>query len=214
MKPTSNLIRVQGSGLVSCSPDTVIVGVELVSEHRNYEKATADASRKLELLRNALPKAELSAEQLKTEAFNVGMEHDYHAGTHTFRGYSVKHRLSLRLAFEPVLLGRVLAVLAASKTQANLSLTFTVADPEVVKRRVLEDAVNNARSRAEIIARAAGQRLGPVHAIEYGHTEIFIGSEPHGLNIYSDTEARPMDLKPADLQASDTVLITWEIETA
>ena len=113
-----------------------------------------------------------------------------------------------------MLLGRVLAVLAASKTQANLSLIFTVADPEAVKRRVLEDAVNNARSRAEIIARAAGQRLGPVQAIEYGHTEIFIGSEPHGLNIYSDTEARSMDLKPADLQASDTVLVTWEIEAA
>lgn len=214
MKTTPPLIRVQGSGLVSCSPDTVIVGIDLVTEHRDYEKANADASRKLELLRTALPKAELSAEELKTESFHVGVENDYHAGTHTFRAYSVKHRLSLRLPFEPAHLGRVLAAVAASKAQALLSLTFTVADPEAVKRRLLEEAVKNARSRAEIIARAAGQRLGPVHAIDYGHTEIFIGSEPHGMNMFCDAKARPMDLKPADIEASDTVLVTWEIEAS
>lgn len=212
MKPNPPLIRVQGSGKVSSTPDTVIIGLGLTSEHRDYGKATADAARKLELLRAALPKAELSADQLKTESFNIGVENDYTAGTYTFRAYSVKHHLSLRLPFEPVQLGRVLAAVTASNTKANLSLTFTVADAEAVKRRVLEDAVRNARDRAEVIARAAGQKLGAVSSIEYGHTEILIRSQTQNFSEGAPEPVMDMDLNPADIEAGDTVLVVWELE--
>jgi uncharacterized protein YggE len=210
MKPNPPLIRVQGSGHAASTPDTVILGLDLVSEHKDYGKATADAGRKLELLRAALPKAGLTAEQLKTESFNVGVERDYVSGVHTFRAYSVKHDLSLRLPFEPVQLGRVLAAVTASNTKVSLSLTFTVADPEEVKRRVLEDAVRNARSRAEVIAAAAGQKLGAIRAIEYGHTEILIRSAMHSLEACAEP-AMNLDLNPADIEAEDTVLVAWEL---
>ena len=209
MNPNPPLIRVQGSGKVSSTPDTVIVGLGLASEHKDYAKATADAARKLELLRAALPNADLTAEQLKTESFNIGVENDYQAGTQTFRAYSVKHHLSLCLPFEPVQLGRVLAVVMASGSKANVTLCFTVADAEAVKRRVLEEAVRNARSRAEVIAHAAGRQLGAVHSIEYGHTEIMIRSRPQ--NFYEGLNSPCMDLAPADIESEDTVLMVWEL---
>ena len=212
MKSNPPLIRVQGSGQVSSTPDTVILGLELVSEHRDYGKATADASRKLELLRAALPKAGLTAEQLKTESFNVGVESDYVGGSHHFRAYSVKHQLSLLLPFDPAQLGRVLGTVTASKAKASLSLTFTVADPEAVKRRVLESAVHNARSRADLIATAAGQKLGAIHAIEYGHTEILIRSSMHELSEACSSPGLDMNLNPADIESEDTVLVAWELE--
>jgi uncharacterized protein len=209
MKPTPPLIRVQGSGQVASSPDTVIIGMELASEHHDYAKATAEASRKLKLLHAALPKADLAVEQLKTDSFNIGIERGYDAGTYTFRAYSVKHSLSLKLPFDPAHLGRVLAVVTSSKAQASLSLSFTVADPEEVKRRVLESAVRNARSRAEVIATASGQKLGSIHSIEYGHTEILIRSDPLTLSTACEAPAMDMDLNPADIESEDTVLITW-----
>ncbi len=209
MKPNPPLIRVQGSGKVSSTPDTVIIGLGLTSEHKDYAKATADTARKLELLRAALPKAEVSADQLKTESFNIGVENDYQAGSHAFRAYSVKHHLSLRLPFEPVQLGRVMAVVMASGTKANVTLCFTVADEEAVKRRVLEEAVRNARSRAEVIAHAAGQKLGAVRSIEYGHTEILVRSRSQ--NFYEGLSSPCMDLAPADIETEDTVLMMWEL---
>lgn len=212
MKSNTPLIRVQGSGQVASTPDTVILGLELTSEHRDYGKATADAARKLELLRMALPKAELTVELLKTDSFNVGMERDYDAGKYTFRAYSVKHSLSLRLPFDPARLGQVLAAVTASNANASLSLSFTVADPEEVKRRVLEAAVRNARSRAEVIANAAGRKLGAIHAIEYGHTEILIRSETHSLSTACESPGMDMDLNPSDIESEDTVLVVWELE--
>lgn len=214
MKTNPPLIRVQGNGQVASTPDTVILGLELISEHRDYGKATADAARKLEFLRAALPKADLTTEQLKTDTFNVGVERDYEAGKYIFKGYSVKHGLSLRLPFDPAHLGRVLAAVTGSNAKANLSLSFTVDDPEAVKRQVLEAAVRNARSRAEVIATAAGQKLGAIHAIEYGHTEILIRSEPHLLSTACEGSTMDMDLdlNPADIEADDTVLVAWELE--
>ena len=214
MKPNPPLIRVQGSGQVTSSPDTVILGLELISEHRDYGKATADAGTKLELLRAALPKADLTTEQLKTDSFNVGVESDYEAGKYTFRAYCVKHNLSLRLPFDPAHLGRVLVAVAASNAKASLSLSFTVSDPEEVKRRVLEAAVRNARSRAEVIATAAGQKLGGIHAIEYGHAEIVMRSASHSLGNLFEGKTMDLDLNPADVDSEDTVLVVWELEQA
>ena len=214
MKTNQPLIRVQGSGQVASTPDTIILGLELISEHRDYGKATTDAARKLELLRAALPQADLTTEQLKTDSFNVGVERDYDSGKYTFRGYSVKHDLSLRLPFDPAHLGRVLAAVATSNAKASLSLSFTVANPEEVKRRVLEAAVSNARSRAETIATAAGQKLGAIHAIEYGHTEILIRSESHSLSTACASPAMDMNFNPSDIESTDTVLVVWELEQA
>jgi uncharacterized protein YggE len=212
MNSNPPLIRVQGSGKVSSTPDTVIVGLGLKSEHKDYAKATADAARKLELLRAALPKAGLAADQLKTESFNIGVEYDYQAGTQTFRAYSVKHHLSLRLPFEPVELGRVLTAVMESGTKAHVTLTFTATDAEAVKRRVLEEAVHKARSRAELIARAAGQQLGAVRSIEYGSTEILVQSRPQ--NFYEGLASPSLDLAPADIETDDTVLMVWELAGA
>lgn len=214
MKANPTLIRVQGSGQVASTPDTVIIGLELISEHRDYGKTTADAAHKLELLRAAMPKADLTTEQLKTDSFNVGVERDYEAGKYTFRAYCVKHSLSLRLPFDPALLGRVLAAIATSNAKASLSLSFTVSDPEAVKRRVLEAAVHNARNRAEVIATAAGQKLGGIHAIEYGHAEIVMRSASHSLGNLFEGKTMDMDLNPADIDSEDTVLMVWELEQA
>lgn len=210
MNPHAPLIRVQGSGKVSVSPDTVIIELRLHVEDPDYATATQEAERKLGLLRSALPRVNLAVEELKTESLQISTASDYIAGVQVFRAFNVDHYLSLRLPFDPKSLGRVLGALAASKTQASLSLAFTVADPEAVKHRLLENAVGNARSRAEVIARAAGLQLGCIHSIDYGRSEIMIRSEQH---IISEACEEPpnMNLNPADLETEDTVHMAWEL---
>lgn len=209
MKSNPALIRVQGHGSVSSVPDTIILGLDLNSEDEDYDKVIADASRRLELLTQAIAKTGLSPELLRTESFNVGVERDYDAGHYTFRAYSVKHSLSLRIPFDQAKLGNVFAAVTRSKARANLSLSFTVSDPEGVKSRVLEAAVKNARSRAEIIASAAGLKLGAIQGIEYGHTVITVSSPPL---MFSEACASPaMDINPADIESDDTVLVVWEL---
>ncbi len=55
--------------------------------------------------------------------------------------------------------------ITAFKAKAVLSPAFTAADPEAVKRRVLEDAGRNAGSRAGTIACAAGPKLGFIREV-------------------------------------------------
>jgi uncharacterized protein YggE len=48
MKAAPSLIRVQGKGLVSSNPDTVILTLDIESEHKQYAKAMEDAATRLE----------------------------------------------------------------------------------------------------------------------------------------------------------------------
>lgn len=212
MKTDLPVIRVEGTGQASAAPDTVVVELELSTEHKDYDQATSDAARKLDLLRAALPKAGMSPDRLKTKSFNIGTKNDNPGGVRTFRAYSVEHTLSLRIPFERALLGKVLSALTSTNTQAELSLYFTVADPEDLKRRVLEAAVHNARSHAEIIAHAADHRLGAIQSIQHGADEMSFRSR--SAHFFEDGGACSMNLNPVDIQTSDTVKIVWELKEA
>lgn len=211
MKSQPSLIRVQGHGSVSSNPDTIILGLELESEHKEYDKAMEDSAQRLELLRKSLSKAGLDVEMLKTESFGVSVAQDYNQGRYVFRGYCAKHHLSLELPYERKQLGRVFAAVTQSKARSSLTLTFTISDPEAVKRRVLEAAVRNARDRAEVIAAASGQKLGNIHAIEYGQAEIIVRSQPMAFSTALASPAREMGFNPAEIDSEDTVLMTWEL---
>jgi len=212
MKQNPSTIRVQGKGSVSSAPDMVDLGLELTSRKPDYNDAVAESAKRLDLLRRSLPKADLLPDDLKTRAFSVSIAEEYVASRRVFRGYDVRHRLSLRIPFDRKQLGRVLAAVTASRAMALLSLSFTVSDPEEVKRRVLEDAVRNARSRAETIAVAAGKKLGAIRSIEYGHAEIRIYSEEYSLHAPCAPASPMMNFQPADIESGDTVLIVWELE--
>jgi hypothetical protein len=214
MNSPPSLIRVQGHGSVASSPDRIILSLTLESEHKDYDKAMEDSAQRLELLRQAVAKTGLDPELLKTASFGVDAAQDYDQGRKTFRGYNVRHHLSLELPYERENLGQVFAAVTGCKARAELTLSFTVADPEAVKRRVLEAAVRNARDRAEVIAQAAGRKLGAIHAIDYGHTEITIRSQPmiFGARTFASMAEPEMDFNPADIDSEDTVLVAWELE--
>ncbi|MBE2287696.1 MAG: SIMPL domain-containing protein [Prosthecobacter sp.] len=212
MKAAPSLIRVQGKGLVSSNPDTVILTLDIESEHKQYAKAMEDAATRLELLRQALADVGLEAEMLKTNAFGVSVAQDYREGRHIFRGYTARHGLSLELPYDRAKVGRVFEAVTGSKAKAGLSLTFTVADREAVKRRVLEAAVRNARERAEVIAQAAGRKLGRIHAIEHGDTVINVRSQNLFCGTPVESRTALMTFAPAEIVSEDTVLITWDLE--
>lgn len=113
-------------------------------------------------------------------------------------------------------MAEVLMALANCIADVDFSVKFKVKDQEKVKDQLLKEAVKNSAKRAEILAEAAGVKLGKIQDINYNWGEI---------NVYSNfslsrRRMESMDLmakevgegiEPDEIETSDTVTIRWEL---
>ena len=206
-------IRVQGKGSASQAPDRISLFFSVAHPRPQYDKAIEGCNSRVESIRAAASELNLQGADLKTVQFGVSDETQYEHGRYTHIGYTATHQLCMELPVDQNLVGKFLSSLVQRGAEPQVRINFTVADPEALKQRVLADAVANAKARAEVIATAAGVKLGNIADIQYGYSEVVISSQPSEMMLESccESEIAP-NFDPKDVDAEDTVTVTWEID--
>lgn len=151
-------LTVSGIGTVSAVPDEAQMsfGVETHgATAREAVRANADAARKIV---NALRRA--GARELRTQYVSVYTVSD---GNGTITGYSASSSVSAVSDVEdaPALID---AAVGAGANQVS-GPVMSSRNAEELYRQALAKAVDEARARAEVLAKAAGRSLGGIHAI-------------------------------------------------
>ena len=205
-------IRVQGKGTVSQSPDRVRLIFTVVGKDPDFSKAVELCNLGVDALRKAAEGCSITPAELKTTHFDVREETEYVSGRHQLVGFQSTHQVGVLLPIDRDLLGRFLSAVLRGKAKPQVNLAFEVSDPEKLKQMVLADAVENAKRRAQTIATASGVALGPILGIEYGYAEVRISSQPStmAMECAGPSDVAP-DFQPDNVEAEDTVTITWEI---
>ena len=130
---------------------------------------------------------------------------------HVFRGYKVNQDLKLGFDFDRKRLIEILAAIARSGVDPEFRVRFTVKDTSAVQDELFARASANARKIAEGLCRGVGKKLGDVLNINYSWQEIEVYGE---VGRYCDcigTTGSAPDINPDDLDASDSVVFTWEL---
>ncbi|MBQ7491957.1 MAG: SIMPL domain-containing protein [Clostridia bacterium] len=215
-------VTVKGTGKLEFKPDLVTLGIMLRAKHQQYDETMALAERQLEALRAALERAGFARDDLKTADLRIEpeyrSEHDDKGNyRQIFVGYICLHSLNLAFDLEMDRLSAALSAMAESTSEPEFSVQFTVRDEEAAAAALLENAVRNAREKAELLCRASGVALGGVQSIQYhwdGHSfvsdtrcEMANGALP----MLAASKRAAMDIAPEKIRVSDTVTIIWEI---
>ena len=64
-------------------------------------------------------------------------------------------------------LGDIAPIFAHSDADSEISIRYTVKDPELEKTKLLGDALRDAERKAEALAHAAGEKLSEIKSIDY-----------------------------------------------
>jgi uncharacterized protein len=207
---TESRITVKGKGLVTTPPDKVVINLAVTGFDWEYSKSVERLNEKVESIRKSLEAVGLDRKQLKTIDFDVDPVHEYEKKKNVFKGYKASHDLRIKIDFDQKLLNQVLNSLVETESGASFSLSFQVSDTEEVQRKVLEAAVEDAKTKANILAHAAGKELGEIVLIHHSWSEIMFSSTYHSYDTMSVSEATPMmDIEPDDVRSSDTVEVVW-----
>jgi uncharacterized protein YggE len=204
------VLKVMGKGQVAVEPDLVTFSFGVEVENRDYGECVTQLNERADNLKQSMANAGLERTGLKTSDFSIRVKNKYKDGKYYFDGYSASHRMHIRLPVDKQLLNRVLGHLAKGHSGAEISLTFSVADQDGLRKKVLTQAVRVARENATTLAAAAGVKLGQLVQMEHGWSEVHIFDRSAQM-ICESNDLNP-DIEPEDVEAQDNVTLVYEIQ--
>ena len=159
-------ILVTGQGAVDIAPDMAILSLTVTREADTARAALDANSSAMSEVLSALKAEGIEARDLQTSGFSIQPKY-IHPGAKSsgerqpprIVGYTVRNSLSVRVRD----ISNVGAILDTSVTlgvNQGGNITFTNADPSAVITQARIEAVKDAKSKAETLARAAGVDVG------------------------------------------------------
>lgn len=217
-------IRVTGKGLIKVHPDMTRITMTVEGTYPEYSETLKRSSQDTEYLKDVLSAFGFERKDLKTLSFTVDTEYESYQEKEDYKqrfvGYSFRHVMKVEFESDNGLLGRILNAMANCPIRPEFRISYTVANPEPVKNKLLGKAVADAKEKAAVLTQAVGIRLGEIQTIDYSWGKIDF--EVHPMNremMFADcsqmsdgTGNYDMDIEPDDISVSDTVTVVWKIE--
>lgn len=209
--PPPARITVTGEGRVDAAPDLATISLGVTTEAKSAAGALAANSTAMAAVLERLRAAGIAERDLQTSGLSVNpvwTGYDQSGRKPEIAGFQAANVLSVRVrALDS--LGAVLD--AAVKDGANTlnGLSFGMAEPQPLLDEARKRAVADARRKAELMAAAAGVRLGAVESISEAG-----GYQPPMPQFRAESamaaEAVPVAQGEVSLAASVTVV--WRLE--
>jgi len=214
-------IVVKGIGKATAAPDLILVNMTLEVSEPDYEKTMQRGAEMLGALREAVISAGHEGKELKTTSFNINTKYESYNEDNIwkqrFAGYTCTHELKLEFDLEMQKLGATLGAIAKCEADPNFNIEFSVKDRNAVSERLLESAVENAKDKARVLAKAAGVALGEIRRIDYNWSDIRLYSNTdmqmsYGALRAADAAPMAIDMEPEDISVSDAATVVWAID--
>jgi uncharacterized protein len=217
-KRDPRVLTVMGTGTIMKQPDRAVVIVAVESRATTAQTAAQANARKMEAVYAALRGLQIMPPKVQTISYELQPQYSQPTertqGEYVPRiiGYVAMNMVRVELDSVPRVGNVIDAVIAAGANRiANLS--FELRDPESVRLEALKIAVQKARAEAEIIAAAAGQRLGSPLSI---NSSSNWGPQPmyRTRNVemqMSAPAAAPTPVEAGNLSVMATVNINYEL---
>jgi uncharacterized protein YggE len=195
-------ITVTGVGRVSTVPDEAEFSLGITTKGRSARGALSANSERMRTLIDALKAAGVAERDIQTRDVSVGSSYDRNGPSDEFVASNTVSVLIRDLDRAGTVLD------AATRAGANnvYGPSLTRSNREGLEARALEDAVANARKRAETLAEAAGVDLGAVTAISETAPEMY----GEALRALDASASPPIEKGTQEIQA--TVTMTFAID--
>ena len=160
-------VSVTGQCSRQSSPDRGSVTLTAETSEKTAAEASEKVTKLYEKVRAEVKKLKLADAQLQTTNYNVYADYDYNSGKQKLRGFKAQMGLHIETS-EIAKLGDVMAIATKNGVQnvSGLSTYLSITKSREEHEACLEDAVKNARLKADRMAKAGGAKVGEVLALE------------------------------------------------
>ncbi|MGI8690817.1 MAG: SIMPL domain-containing protein [Thermomicrobiales bacterium] len=208
-------IAVSGMGTATLAPDIAHFSAGVTETDASVADAQNNVNTKTNAIIDALRQGGVDVDKdVKTSDYSVQPQYNYpQNGTPVLTGYRITNSVNVTVR-DITKVGQLLdAVTKAGANQVG-GVSFGLADPEAASRVAREQAVQNARDKADTLAKATGVSVGIVMTIDDESTTPPpprpISAVP-AANSAAGSAAAPPPIQTGETTVSVTVRITYAI---
>jgi len=207
-------IEVKGEGKIDVKPDIALITFSIIKESRDISKAQAENIQIMNDIVKNLKSLEIKKTDLKTTNYSIYPRYEYNrkTGVRTLTGYEVRQNLEVKIRnFDKI--GK--AIQSSTNLGANQigGLNFTIDDQIKVKSDARAKAIANAKSKAKILAKQLGIKLGNIiNFYETGNYTPVYKTQSMGGGDLREESIMPMpEIEPGTNEVRVNVGLVYEI---
>lgn len=215
-------MKITGKGKISVKPDRIRLNMTMEESYKEYEVTLSQSSDTTKILKDLFISLGFEKDDLKTRSFDIDTKNEsYKAKDQSWKkrlvGYTYTHRMLIEFDADNKKLGEILYALAHSVITPEISIEYTVSDPDKYKDELLKNAIEDSKHKAKVLADAANVELGDIVTIDYSWGEISFVSEPIQNFAFASAEQTTgrtrydIDIEADDIDVTDTVTVIWNI---
>lgn len=210
-----SIMKVAGKGTVKEYPKEIVFRIPLKIVDDTYMSCNERLANTLNELQKDLKNKGIADEFMHTDNYSISENMVFEGGNRIQKGFKGSVNVMLKDDFNPDLMHKVLE--SVSQFQLNYSINFSMSEDQ--KNHLTElamiNAVEDAKQKALILAKAAQVELGSIKSISYGidqyRPDPFLTERV--LSNSSDAVGQnQLNLSPPLISLFKSVLIVWEIK--
>jgi len=204
-------ITIDGQGKVTAIPDIAQISLGIETQRSQVAAAQQENTSKMNKLIIQLKELDIDEVDIKTTNYNIYPRYNYNEGTRILQGYVVSQNVTVKVR-DLDSVGVVLELAGQSGVNQLGGLSFTIDEPEDLRQEAREKALENAREKAEALAKVAGVKLGRLVSFNEGGGAIPppIFREYATLEVGIGGGAAP-DVQPGSQDIEISVSVTYEV---
>jgi uncharacterized protein YggE len=197
-------ITVTGEATVSVAPDNANIRLGVTSQGKNAREASEANAKLMTNVLAAIREAGVADRDVQTSRLSLQPQYEQgKAGPARLLGFQVTNQVTIRIRDIDKFPGILDRAIAAGANEMS-GIEFVVSEQSKLLDQARDDAVTDARRKAELYAKAAGVKLGPVTSI----TEE--GSSPPRPAVQA-MRASAVPVAPGEQLLRAAVSVTFEL---
>src|SRR3569833_1869580 len=193
-------ITAHGHGTMKVRPDVAYATVSVLTQSKDQAQSIADNSTTMKAVLASLKASGLVDKDISTQFYTVEPQYDYRQSPTVLCGYQVTN--ALRVTFHDLAkIGIILDIATRAGATSVGGVAFDLNDRRRIEGDALALAVADARSKADLMAGAAGVQLGHLVSLSEGavpqsmHLPIF-----RSAVASADVPSPPTQIEPQMIQ--------------
>ncbi|QHL88292.1 DUF541 domain-containing protein [Nibribacter ruber] len=212
-------LQINGSARLSVKPDIGVLNIKVSDINASMSNSIARVGEKTNDYVKILQKLKFNKEDIKTTSFAVSKNSIYRDERYVDSGYVASQNIRIAFPYSQEILSKILNEFAKSSTEVDFSFAFELSEKlkTEVQNKIIELAVNDAKSKSVIISKASGQKLKRIQSINYGWNhdtgmEQIEREQVYAAEAVAAGGSVPFNFTPDDLIFRDTITVTWIID--
>lgn len=207
-------ITVTASGTVHLVPDKAAVTFGVTTEASAADKAQSENTEKVNQVIAVLTERGVEEKSIRTANYNMYPRYSYESNTQRLIGYTVCTTLSIQdQSIDDV--GKLLSDCVAAGINQVDSVSFLCSTYDAAYNDALTQAVDTARQKAEVLARAAGKTLGDAVTVTEGWQNTS-ARYARSANLYMEeamaADSASISLMPGETEIAANVTVTFRMQ--